>query len=91
MPLVQVHLDVPLLFQQVKAPPCHMNLAYIGFQDKLGDMKVRLIATSSYRQIDIRLIGIGEVIEQGPGVTKPVIGSKVGIKWAAEVCINCGT
>ena len=35
--------------------------------------------------------GIGEVIEQGPGVTSPEIGAKVGIKYAADACLNCGT
>ncbi|KAH6698935.1 chaperonin 10-like protein [Leptodontidium sp. MPI-SDFR-AT-0119] len=33
--------------------------------------------------------GIGEVIEQGPGVTTPEIGAKVGIKYAADACLNC--
>ncbi|KAK0116422.1 hypothetical protein ONS95_013442 [Cadophora gregata] len=33
--------------------------------------------------------GIGEVIEQGPGVTSPEIGAKVGIKYAADACLNC--
>jgi len=33
--------------------------------------------------------GIGEVIEQGPGVTSPAMGAKVGIKYAADACLNC--
>jgi len=42
------------------------------------------------KPVNVCLTGIGEVVEQGPGVTNPAIGSKVGIKWAAEVCLNCG-
>jgi len=33
--------------------------------------------------------GVGEVVEQGPGVTTPAIGAKVGIKYAADACLNC--
>lgn len=53
-------------------------------------MKVYKLAILKETAINVRSIGIGEVIEQGPGVMNPVIGSKVGIKWAAEVCLNCG-
>lgn len=35
-------------------------------------------------------IGVGEVIEQGPGVITPAIGSKVGIKFGADACLACG-
>ncbi|KAF8851330.1 NAD(P)-binding protein [Acephala macrosclerotiorum] len=34
--------------------------------------------------------GVGEVIIQGSGVKSPALGSKVGIKWAADACLNCG-
>ncbi|KUJ19818.1 alcohol dehydrogenase [Mollisia scopiformis] len=33
--------------------------------------------------------GVGEVVEQGPGVTTPAIGAKVGVKYAADACLNC--
>jgi hypothetical protein len=55
------------------------------------DMKVTL-ETALLLGLRVALIskGIGEVIEQGPGVTVPAIGTKVGIKYAAEACLNCG-
>ena len=34
--------------------------------------------------------GVGEVIELGPGVVTPAIGSKVGIKFGADACLACG-
>ncbi|KAK0113959.1 hypothetical protein ONS95_014204 [Cadophora gregata] len=34
--------------------------------------------------------GVGEVVEHGPGVTEPKIGTRIGIKWLAEVCGSCG-
>ncbi|KAF2019100.1 GroES-like protein [Aaosphaeria arxii CBS 175.79] len=33
--------------------------------------------------------GIGEVIAQGTGVKTPQVGSKVGIKFAADACLAC--
>ncbi|KAH6677265.1 chaperonin 10-like protein [Halenospora varia] len=33
--------------------------------------------------------GIGVVVAHGPGVTGPAIGSRVGIKWLADVCNTC--
>ncbi|PVH76664.1 GroES-like protein [Cadophora sp. DSE1049] len=33
--------------------------------------------------------GVGEVVELGPGVQTPKIGTRVGIKWLAEVCGSC--
>lgn len=32
---------------------------------------------------------MGEVIAQGPGVTSPPVGAKVGIKYAAAACLSC--
>ncbi|KAH8593062.1 chaperonin 10-like protein [Bisporella sp. PMI_857] len=33
--------------------------------------------------------GVGEVVKQGSNVTSPSVGSRVGIKWLADVCNNC--
>ncbi|TDZ33667.1 Alcohol dehydrogenase 2 [Colletotrichum spinosum] len=33
--------------------------------------------------------GVGEVIAAGVGVTSPAVGSRVGIKYAADACLNC--
>ncbi|OBR04738.1 Alcohol dehydrogenase [Colletotrichum higginsianum IMI 349063] len=33
--------------------------------------------------------GVGEVVAVGAGVTSPAIGSRVGIKYAADACLNC--
>ncbi|TVY47789.1 alcohol dehydrogenase [Lachnellula occidentalis] len=33
--------------------------------------------------------GVGSVIAHGEGVTEPKIGSRVGIKWLADVCNTC--
>ncbi|KAG7115224.1 Alcohol dehydrogenase 2 like protein [Verticillium longisporum] len=35
--------------------------------------------------------GAGEVVALGPGVTAPAVGSFVGIKFAADACLTCGT
>lgn len=35
--------------------------------------------------------GVGVVVAHGPGVTSPAIGSKVGVKWATDACLNCGS
>ncbi|KAH7041146.1 alcohol dehydrogenase [Microdochium trichocladiopsis] len=33
--------------------------------------------------------GIGEVVKLGPGVVLPAVGTRVGIKYAADACLNC--
>ncbi|KAK0381869.1 alcohol dehydrogenase [Colletotrichum limetticola] len=33
--------------------------------------------------------GVGEVVAVGTGVTSPAIGDRVGIKYAADACLNC--
>ncbi|KAK1979040.1 chaperonin 10-like protein [Colletotrichum cereale] len=33
--------------------------------------------------------GVGEVVTIGTGVTSPVVGARVGIKYAADACLNC--
>ncbi|KAI8279045.1 hypothetical protein K4K56_012887 [Colletotrichum sp. SAR 10_98] len=33
--------------------------------------------------------GVGEVVAVGVGVTTPAIGQRVGIKYAADACLNC--
>ncbi|PKK53975.1 hypothetical protein CI102_1141 [Trichoderma harzianum] len=33
--------------------------------------------------------GVGVVVAHGPGVTSPLIGSRVGIKYAADACLTC--
>ncbi|KAH6721015.1 alcohol dehydrogenase-like protein [Leptodontidium sp. 2 PMI_412] len=33
--------------------------------------------------------GVGEVVELGPGVQEPKLGSRVGIKWLSSVCGSC--
>ena len=33
--------------------------------------------------------GVGEVVQLGEGVKAPAIGSRVGIKWLADVCNVC--
>lgn len=33
--------------------------------------------------------GVGTVVAHGQGVTEPAIGSRVGIKWLADVCSTC--
>ncbi|RDW77469.1 hypothetical protein BP6252_05522 [Coleophoma cylindrospora] len=35
------------------------------------------------------ILGVGEVVELGPGVAYPPLGEKVGIKWAADACLSC--
>lgn len=54
------------------------------------DMRVRKYEDLK-RVFLIKCAGIGEVIEHGPGVSLPPLGSKVGIKYTAEACLNCGT
>lgn len=34
--------------------------------------------------------GVGEVVGLGPEVSEPKLGSRVGIKWLADVCGSCG-
>lgn len=34
--------------------------------------------------------GVGEVVAVGDGVRTINIGSKVGIKYTADACLNCG-
>ncbi|KXJ97561.1 alcohol dehydrogenase [Microdochium bolleyi] len=33
--------------------------------------------------------GVGEVVKLGPGVSVPAVGTRVGIKYAADACLNC--
>ncbi|KAK4073198.1 uncharacterized protein Triagg1_5478 [Trichoderma aggressivum f. europaeum] len=33
--------------------------------------------------------GVGIVVAHGPGITSPPIGSRVGIKYAADACLTC--
>ncbi|CAI0652010.1 unnamed protein product [Colletotrichum noveboracense] len=35
------------------------------------------------------ILGVGEVVAVGIGVTTPAIGQRVGIKYAADACLNC--
>ncbi|KIW03502.1 uncharacterized protein PV09_05269 [Verruconis gallopava] len=33
--------------------------------------------------------GVGKIVALGPGVTSPPVGTVVGIKYAADACLNC--
>lgn len=35
-------------------------------------------------------LGVGTIVTHGPGVEFPPIGSRVGIKYAADACLTCG-
>lgn len=54
-------------------------------------MKVTISPAHALDETDhSHVTGIGKIIALGPGVTSPAIGTVVGIKYAADACLNCG-